>query len=97
MVDVFQLILLAAVAEAIWETLKLVWQKKKLHPDVLGSLIIGILLALATGLNFFELVGLPIINPYIGQVLTGILASRGANFIHDLVKIAQGMRIRVNS
>lgn len=52
MVDVFQLILLAVVAEAIWETLKLVWQKKKLHPDVLGSLIIGILLALATGLNF---------------------------------------------
>ena len=96
-VDVFQLILLAFVGEAIWETLKMVWQKHKFHPDVLGSLIIGIVLALSTGLNFFELVGLPIINPYIGQVLTGILASRGANFIHDLVKIAQGMRIRVNS
>lgn len=95
--DVFPLILLAVVAEAIWETLKMVWQNTKFHPDILGSLIIGIALALLTGLNFFELVGLPIINPYIGQVLTGILASRGANFIHDLVKIAQGMRIRVNS
>ena len=94
--DVFHLILLAFLAEAIWETLKMVWQKDKLHPDVLGALIIGIILALSTGLNLFELVGLPIIHPYIGQVFTGILASRGANFVHDLVKIAQVRRIRVN-
>ena len=32
--DVFHLILLAFLAEAIWETLKMVWQKDKL-PDVL--------------------------------------------------------------
>jgi hypothetical protein len=96
-VDVLHLILLAVLAEAIWETLKMVWQKDKLHPDVLGSLIIGIVLALSTGLNLFELVGLPIIHPLIGQVFTGILASRGANFVHDLVKIAQGIGIRTNS
>ncbi|HOQ10363.1 MAG TPA: hypothetical protein PLG09_09600 [Syntrophomonadaceae bacterium] len=95
--DVWQIIVLAIMAEAIWETLKLVWQKDKFHPDVLGSLLIGIILALSTGLNLFEMVGLPIVNPYLGQIFTGILASRGANFVHDLVKVAQGMRIRVNS
>lgn len=95
--DIWHIILLAVLAEAVWETLKMVWQKDKLHPDVLGSLIIGVLLALSTGLNLFEVVGLPIINPYLGQIFTGILASRGANFVHDLVKIAQGMGVRVNS
>jgi len=95
--DLWQIVFLAIMAEAIWETIKMTWQKDKFHPDVLGALVIGVILALSTGLNLFDIVGLPIINPYIGQVFTGILASRGANFVHDLVKIAQGMRIKVTS
>ncbi len=32
----------------------------------------------------------PLFIPFAGPVFTGIIASRGANFLHDLVKIGMG-------
>lgn len=92
-----QLLLMVVLAESIWQTLKMVWQKDKLHPDTLGALIIGVIFAVATGMDIFHLLGIPVRVPYLGEVFTGILASRGANFLHDLMQIAQVIRIRVSS
>lgn len=92
-----QLLLMVVLAESIWQTLKMVWQKDKLHPDTLGALIIGVIFAVATGMDIFQLLGIPVRVPYLGEVFTGILASRGANFLHDLMQIAQVIRIRVSS
>lgn len=92
-----QLILMVVLAESIWQTLKMVWQKDKLHPDTLGALIVGVIFAVATGMDIFQLLGIPVRVPYLGEVFTGILASRGANFLHDLMQIAQVIRIRVSS
>lgn len=88
---------MVVLAESIWQTLKMVWQKDKLHPDTLGALIIGVIFAVATGMDIFHLLGIPVRVPYLGEVFTGILASRGANFLHDLMQIAQVIRIRVSS
>lgn len=89
-----QFVLLAALAESIWETLKMVWEKDKLNLDRLGSIIITIIIAFGTGIDFFELVGLPLLLPYIGSILTGIIASRGANILHDLFKIAEEVKLK---
>ena len=84
------LIIVAAVlAEAVWETFKPIWDKGKLNPDRGGALVIGIIIALAAGVDICTALGLTIVYPVIGQLLTGILISRGANFIHDLFKSIQ--------
>jgi len=57
-----QLLLLAALAESVGETLKMVW--------------------------------LPLFIPFAGLVFTGIIASRGANFLHDLFKIAEWLSLK---
>lgn len=84
------LILVAAfLAEAIWETLKMIWQPGKLVIDRVGALVVGILIALVFGLNLFTILGFTVQWPalaLVGVVLTGILLSRGSNFIHDLLK-----------
>jgi hypothetical protein len=92
--NLMQFVLLAALAESIWETLKMVWEKDKLNLDRLGSIIITIIIAFGTGIDFFELVGLPLLLPYIGSILTGIIASRGANILHDLFKIAEEVKLK---
>ena len=89
-----QVMLLAVLAESVWETLKLIWEKDKINIDRLGAILITIVIALATGIDFFAMLGLPLRLPYIGSVLTGIIASRGANFLHDLLKIAEGIKVR---
>lgn len=86
MSELIKLIVLAAIGEAVWETFKMVWQEGKLTFDRVGALFVGLVLALGTGLDLFTLIGIPIIIPYIGMVLTGVLISRGANFVHDLFK-----------
>lgn len=86
MVTLGNIIVAALIAEAVWETSKMTWQKGKISIDRLGALIIGILIALGAGLDICALLGLNFIYPIIGQVLTGVLISRGANFVHDILR-----------
>ncbi|GKU24818.1 hypothetical protein [Clostridium folliculivorans] len=79
------IIILAGIAEAIWETIKMVFDHGKLDFNKLGAILVGVLLCLVTGADILSLIGFsPKIN-YVGQVLTGLLISRGANFAHDLL------------
>ncbi len=80
------LIVAAILAEAVWETGKLVWQQGKLKIDRVGALVVGLLIAIGGGIDMCELFGLTFTYPIIGQIATGILFSRGANFLHDLFK-----------
>ena len=51
------------------------------------SLLIGILIALAYKIDFLECLELKSCVPYFGVVLTGILISRGSNYIYDLLNL----------
>ncbi len=79
----------ALLAESVWETSKLAWQKGKMNPNVIGALTVGIIIAVGAHLNICTVVGINFSYPMIGEILTGILLSRGSNFIHDLFNIAQ--------
>ncbi|MCO7136519.1 MnhB domain-containing protein [[Clostridium] leptum] len=46
---------------------------------------IGILLALLTGVDLFSQFNIPISQPWIGSVLTGIIISRGSNYLNDII------------
>lgn len=83
--DLSKLVIVALIGEALWETAKLFWQQGKFSTDRIGSVLIGVLLAVLTGLDLFQVIGIPINIPVVGEVLTGILVSRGANFMHDII------------
>lgn len=84
--QILQLIILALICEAVWETLKMVWQEGKLNIDRIGALVFGLLIAFVTNADLLALINIPATAPYVGVALTGILISRGANFMHDLLK-----------
>lgn len=48
------------------------------------TIVVGIALAFAFGANMFVPLGLTV-NHYIGMVLTGIVMSRGSNYVSDLI------------
>lgn len=83
--NVLALVVLALIGEAIWETLKMTWQQGKISIDRVGALLLGVALALGTGLDLLTIVGVPMKVPLLGVLFTGILISRGANFIHDIL------------
>jgi hypothetical protein len=87
--ELIVLVIIALICEAVWETLKMVWQEGKLSIDRIGALVIGLLIAFVTNCDLFKLINIPVVIPYVGIVLTGILVSRGANFVHDLLNKLQ--------
>ena len=82
--NLYGLVAIAVVAESIWETVKMIGKDGQFNWDRIGALIVGLLIALGTGADLFQLMEMPFRIPYIGTVLTGLLISRGANFMHDL-------------
>lgn len=85
-----QLITVAILVEAIWENIKMIYQSGKVSISMIGSLVIAILICVLTSMDVFPLVGLTINVPIVGSVLTGIIVSRGANFVSDLFTKLKG-------
>lgn len=77
------ILVVAVLVEAIWENIKMIWQNGKFNVDMIGSLVISVLVAVLTKINIFSALDISI-NVYIGSALTGIIISRGANFVHDI-------------
>jgi len=84
--EAIQLIIVAILVEAIWENIKMIWENGKASIDRIGALVIGILVCVLTSVDIFPIVNIPIAIPIVGSVLTGIIVSRGANFVHDLLE-----------
>lgn len=91
--DFFYVMVLAMVCEAIWETIKMAIPGKiENWLDRICVMIIGIFLALESGIDFLKLVGISFKIPYLGAVLTGLLISRGSNFMHDILATINNMQ-----
>ncbi|WP_238906583.1 MULTISPECIES: hypothetical protein [Clostridium] len=82
--ELAKILILSIIGEAIWETLKMFWQEGKISKDRIGALVVCIIIVWSTDLDIMTTLGIPVRDKIIGILLTGILISRGSNFIHDL-------------
>lgn len=78
------LILFAVLIEGMVEYIKLSIQKH-MCPEIIGAMILGIGIAFAYHLDFFAAVGITTDVPYVSNILTGIIAARGSNYVFDLI------------
>ena len=85
--ELITLVIVAAIVESTWENLKPIWKTGEIDLNKVGTLVLGVLVAVYAGVDIFEIIGLPLALPIAGAVLTGILVSRGANVVHDLIGI----------
>lgn len=88
--DFAQLIVVAILVEAIWENIKMIYDKQKFNISMIGSLVLGIIICVVFRIDIFPIVGLNAAIPFIGSIFTGIIVSRGANFVNDLLKKLKG-------
>lgn len=80
-----QMIALALLIEAIWESCKMVWQEGRFSVNQAGVLVLSVVLCMLAGANLFAVLGLSMGPHLVGCALTGVLLSRGSNFLHDLL------------
>lgn len=89
-------LLLAIVVEGLVEYAKsviLMFTKRDYKRGViqLTALVCSVLLCLSADADLFSLAGLSFGQPFVGKLLTGIFASRGANYVNDLADRLRGV------
>ncbi len=80
------IIIMAILIEAVITYVKTWVVDKKLQWQVLVSVVLGILVSIAYNLDIPAAVGITCGVPFVGCIITGILISRGSNYIFDLIK-----------
>ena len=68
----------------------MIWDKNKFNFNMIGSLLLSMIICVLAQINIFEIVGINLIVPIVGSLLTGIIVSRGANFVNDLFSKLKG-------
>ncbi|MCL2320804.1 MAG: hypothetical protein FWC47_01710 [Oscillospiraceae bacterium] len=84
-----KIIILAVLGEAIVENLKVVYEDGKFKKDRIFALFICCMVTTFARCDIFEIVGISFLLPVVGQLFTGILISRGAGAVHDLLKLLE--------
>lgn len=91
--EVWSLIIVSAIlVEAVTSAIKPLWtQSGNTVPiSVLVSMIVGMVISLAGNLDIPGILGLQIEWPILPQLLSGIIISRGSNFVYDLISQVSG-------
>jgi hypothetical protein len=83
--EILIFVVAALLIESVWESGKMLWADGKFSIDRLGAIIVGVVVSLGAKLDLLDMVGIHIGIPYVGMILTGVLLSRGANFLHDII------------
>lgn len=87
----FGIIFAAIVVEGIITYVKQFVVDKEFQWQMLVGLLLGVLVAVVYSLDLFELVGMTAAVPFVGCVLTGIVISRGSNYVYDLIDLIAGI------
>lgn len=90
-VNVFvQIAVMGLLLESLIQTVKPIWKPTEATVSFYVSLAVGMILSAGitflAGLDLFAAAGIPLVKaPWVGVICTGLLLSRGSNFIHDLL------------
>lgn len=91
--QIFNLIMLSIIIEGIVSYVKEWFVDNHFQWQQLVTVILGIIIAVCYDVDLLAMFGATSQVPYIGCVLTGILLSRGSNYIFDLIKKLQDQSI----
>ena len=89
-------LMMAVTVEALVEYAKtfgkaIIEKQWKTAATQAGAVALGVLLCFGVGADFYAALGVNFNVAWIGIALTGIFASRGANYVSDLVKKLQAL------
>ena len=89
----FSVILLSIVIEGIITYASEWFQSGQIQWKQIASVVIGIVIAVAYKADLLELLGVISPVPYLGSILTGVLLSRGSNYIYDFISSVTYQRL----
>ena len=92
---ILMILVLAVLVEALIEALKGIVPEEANTPAWLWPIVcavVGVSLCLLAQADLLHYIGVDLRAPVVGQIATGVLVSRGSNFLHDLWARVNGLR-----
>ena len=84
--EISKMLMICMILEGIITYINNFFVSGELHYQVILSLIFGIFIAVAYKIDLLKLLNIESEIPYVGSVfLTGIIFSRGSNYLYDLM------------
>ena len=84
--EVSKMLMVCVVLEGIITYINSFFVIGEPHYQMILSLIFGIFIAVVYKIDLLKLANIESEIPYIGCVLTGMLISRGSNYVHDILQ-----------
>lgn len=84
-----QCVTMALLVEAIWEAGKMIWQNGRIDVNQCGVICLAIGACIVTRTALLQEIGISAKIPWVDEICTGLLLSRGSNFVHDLLEKVQ--------
>ena len=82
----FGIVIFSALIEALITYINQFFVSGEFSWKMLASIALGVLVSIAYGLDLPAHFNLHSQIPYLGNILTGILLSRGSNYVFDVIK-----------
>lgn len=83
--EIMTFIIAAVLIEGIVTYFKEIFQNKKINFWQLISLLVGVAVCLTLGFDLLPTLGIESPVPYIGNVITAFVVSRGSNYVYDFI------------
>ena len=81
-----KIFLMSFVVVSIYDILKgFVKSDNKIDFNAIATAVLGIVVAILSQLDVFALIGISFIVPFVGQVLTGLVISKGSNYVYEFI------------
>lgn len=80
-----KILVMSFTVVSLYDIIKSFYSNRKVDINSIATAIIGVILSVLAQLDLFSLVGINFLVPYVGQVLTGFIISKGANYIFDFI------------
>lgn len=81
----FALIFITIIIEGLVSYARMLVVDKTIQWQLLAAMALGIGCAMAFEIDLFAIAGISARLPYVGEALTGVLLSRGSNYVFELL------------
>ncbi len=85
--DISKLITICVLVESMVTYINSFFVVGEPHYQMVLSLVFGIFIAVAYKIDLLKLADIESEMPYIGSILTGILISRGSNYVYNILNL----------
>lgn len=84
--NIMSVLAISVVVEGLVSYAKMFVVERKIEWQNVVAVVLGVAFAVAYSIDVFALLGMNSAIPFFGSVMSGVLMSRGANYIFDTLK-----------